>query len=381
MKYIHRTAETLVTTYLKDFPVVGITGPRQSGKSTMLRAILKNKYRYITFDDYFVVERFHTDPAGFMQEYSDKVIFDEVQIVPEIFRYIKLAVDKDRQRYGKFILTGSSQFAFLKGVSESLAGRIGLFTVLPFEYSEVPEQKRKKSITLGTYPELVMKNFRRSRNWYASYLDTYLSRDIRTLRAIGDMRDFQRCISLLAARAGQIVNMSDLSRDIGVTVATIKKWISVLEASYIIFLLPPYYKNLGKRIIKSPKVFFYDTGLVSYLLGIENQKMFENHPNYGNLFENYVIAEIAKKEIHRNTHSELFYYRTSHGVEVDLIIDRRNKLELVEIKSSKKFSPDMVKSIQQLIQNTEKGFLLYQGENMEFTKDISVQHFSNYLVK
>jgi predicted AAA+ superfamily ATPase len=171
------------------------------------------------------------------------------------------------KNYGKFVLTGSSQFAFLKGVSESLAGRIGLLKLLPLEFQEVPSRKRKRSIALGSYPELVTKNFIRSGNWYSSYLDTYLTRDIRTLREIGDMRDFRRCITLLAARAGQILNMSDLSRDIGVTVATIKKWISVLEASYIVFLLPPYYKNQGKRIIKSPKVYFYDTGLVSYLLG------------------------------------------------------------------------------------------------------------------
>lgn len=380
MKYLPRNAESLVTSFLKDFPVVGITGPRQSGKSTMLEHLLRNKYRYVTFDDFHVSEHFHTDPVGFMNEYPNKIVFDEVQNVPEIFRHIKYAVDRDRRNYGKFVLTGSSQFAFLKGVSESLAGRIGLLTLLPLELSEVPKASRKRSVALGSYPELVLKKYAQSSNWYSSYLDTYLTRDIRTLRDIGDMRDFRRCITLLAARAGQILNMSDLSRDIGVTVATIKKWISVLEASYIVFLLPPYYMNQGKRIIKSPKIYFYDTGLVSYLLGIQDLTMFEQHQHYGNLFENHVISEIAKKEIHRNTHSELFYYRTSHGVEVDLLIDRRSSVEYVEIKSSKKYQPDMVKSILTLRTRNEKAVLLYQGKSLKTTNDIEILNYADYLM-
>lgn len=381
MKYVTRTAESLIATYLKDFPVVGVTGPRQSGKSTMLNHLLGASYRYVTFDDYHTTEWFNTDPVGFMDEFSNRVVFDEVQVVPDIFKHIKNAVDRDRRRCGKFVLTGSSQFAFLKGVSESLAGRIGLLTLLPFEYAEVPNTQKKKSIALGCYPERIAKNYVRSANWFSSYLDTYLTRDIRALSDIGDIRDFRRCIRLLAARAGQILNMSDLSRDIGVTVATIKKWISVLEASYIIFLLPPYYNNLGKRIIKSPKIYFYDMGLVSYLLGIDDLKMLEHHQLYGNLFENYVIAEIAKKEIHRNTHSELFYYRTNHGVEIDVIIDRRSSLEYVEVKSARTFRADMARSLQQFLQKGENGFVLYQGKEIPFTKEISVMNYSQYLMK
>lgn len=381
MKYLERNAEALVKSYLKDFPVVGITGPRQSGKSTMLNHLLRNKYRYVTFDDFHIAEQFNTDPVGFMNEYSNKIVFDEVQNVPDIFTHIKFAVDKDRHNYGKFVLTGSSQFAFLKGVSESLAGRIGLLALLPLEFTEMPITRRKKSVALGSYPELVLKNYTRSNNWYSSYLDTYLTRDIRTLREIGDMRDFRRCITLLAARAGQILNMSDLSRDIGVTVATIKKWISVLEASYIVFLLPPYYKNLGKRIIKSPKVFFYDTGLVSYLLGIENLSMFEQHQQYGNLFENYIVSEIAKKEIHRNTHAELFYYRTNHGVEIDLFIDRRSSVEYVEVKSAKKYQSEMVNSILTVRKNNEKATVLYRGKTIAHPSNIEIKNYADYFME
>ena len=381
MKYISRTIEPVIKTYLSSFPVVGITGPRQSGKSTMLQHILPKKYRYVTFDDFHITQEYHADPSAFMAKYNDAVVFDEVQIVPDIFRHIKLAVDKDRQRYGKFILTGSSQFAFMKYVSESLAGRIGLLSLLPFQYPELPQSKRKSSLVFGGYPELVMRNYSESKGWYSSYLETYLSRDVRSLSNIGDIREFRQCIALLADRVGQIVSYSDLSRDIGVSVPTIKQWISVLEASYIIFLVRPYFKNYGKRIIKSPKVFFYDMGLVSYLLGIENPKMFEQHPHYGNLFENYVIAEIAKKEIHRNTHSELFYYRTNHGVEIDLLIDRRSSVEYVEVKSANKFQPDMIRGISTLLKGKEKASVLYQGKSFSYSPNIEVKHFGDYLLK
>ncbi|MFA5834935.1 MAG: ATP-binding protein [Bacteroidota bacterium] len=379
MPYIHRIAEPIIKQYLSSFPVVGITGPRQSGKSTMLQHLLSKKYRYVTFDDYRVAEEYHKDPAAFMDKFNDAVVFDEVQIVPDIFSHIKLAVDRDRQRYGKFVLTGSSQFAFMKYVSESLAGRIGLLTLLPFQYSELPARRRTSSIVFGSYPELVMRNYRESKGWYSSYLETYLSRDVRSLSNIGDIREFRQCIGLLAARVGQIVNYSDLSRDIGVSVPTIKQWISILEASYVIFLVRPYFKNFGKRIIKSPKVYFYDTGLISYLLGIDDAEAMQRNHHYGNLFENYIISEIAKKELHTKSHSELYYFRTNHGVEVDLIIDRRNTLEYVEVKSTKTFRPEMANSIRQLLRKGEKGFVLYQGKDIPFGKDIFVLKYSKYL--
>lgn len=379
MRYLPRTAEALVRTYLKDFPVVGITGPRQSGKSTMLAHLLQRGYRYVTFDDFTHTERFHTDPVGFMREFDDRVVFDEVQIVPEIFRHLKTAVDADRDRRGKFVLTGSSQFAFLKGVSESLAGRIGLFSLLPLELSEMPAASRAKASVLGSYPEIVLRKFLRRDDWYASYLDTYLTRDIRTLREIGDMRDFRRCIHLLAARAGQLLNMSDLSRDIGVTVATIKKWISVLEASYIIFLLPPYYKNFGKRIVKSPKVFFYDTGLITHVMGISSVEAMERHPLTGHLFENIVISEIMKREVHRNTRAELSFVRTNHGVEVDLVIDRRSSVEYVEVKSAASFSAEMLRGLDVLAPATAKRTLLYRGKSAGTVDGTHIVNVTEYL--
>ncbi|MFH0992178.1 MAG: ATP-binding protein [bacterium] len=379
MKYIPRVAESTIKKYLTIFPVVGITGPRQSGKSTMLQKLFGGTYRYVSFDDLNNVALFHDDPKRFMRTYSEKVIFDEVQRVPEIFNAIKQLVDEHRDVYGRFIVTGSSQFAFMKNVSESLAGRIGLLSLLPFQYSEIPNALHNDSIFKGAYPELVTRKYEASIDWYASYLDTYLTRDVRSLREIGSMRDFRRCLQLLASRTSQILNMSDIGRDIGVSTPTIRKWISVLEASYILFLLPPHYKNYGKRVIKSPKVYFFDTGLVSFLTGIRNTELFEKGPMYGALFENYIVSEIVKKELHTKSDSEFFYCRTSNGVEVDLIIDRKSQQEYIEIKSSETFRPEMTKAISQIKKKNQKGYLLYRGRGVDFTKDLEVLNYKKYL--
>ena len=379
MPYYSRVLEKTIARHLKYFPVVGLTGPRQSGKSTTLRKMLGAKYRYVSFDDLNMVNQFHTDPNQFMEHFSDRVIFDEVQRVPEIFSYIKLLVDNDRKKYGKFIVTGSSQFAFMKKVSESLAGRIGLITLLPFQFSEVPARLRGVSLFQGGYPELIDRRYEGSFEWYTSYLDTYLTRDVRDLREIGDMRDFRRFIQILAARVSQIMNMSDISRDLGISVMTVKKWLSVLEASFIIMLLPPFYKNLGKRIIKSPKLYFLDTGLVSYLTGIRTKELYEQGPLQGALFENYVITEIHKKELHTRSGADLYYFRESNGNEIDVILDRKSEQEYFEIKSSHTFRPEMVRALSQLKKKGEQGYLLYKGKELELYPDIKILNYKTYL--
>jgi predicted AAA+ superfamily ATPase len=379
MAYIPRIIEPTVKKYLSIFPVVGLTGPRQSGKSTMLQKLLGDSYQYVSFDDSGNVDMFKSDPVRFMRLHDDKVIFDEAQKVPEIFNHIKLAVDADRKQYGKFVLTGSSQFHFMKKISESLAGRIGLLSLLPFQYSEIPSILREDALFRGGYPELVVREYRSAEEWYSAYIDTYLTRDVRDLAAIGDLYDFRRCLQLLAGRVSGIMNMSDLARDVGVSVPTIKKWISVLDASYIIFLLHPFYKNLGKRIVKSPKVYFFDTGLVSYLTGIWDKSHFEKGPLYGPIFENYVIAETFKKQLHLRTMKELYYFRTSHGVEVDLIIDQKDSKEWLEAKTSETFRPEMIKAIQDLKKPDEVGRLVYRGKAIPFVDNIEIINFSKYL--
>lgn len=376
--YIQRVLEPILREYLQAFPVLGLTGPRQSGKSTLLRHILRD-YKYVTFDDYKLIDFFHHDPEKFIQTYSNKVIFDEVQKVPELFNYIKIAVDNDRKNYGKFVLTGSSQFIFLKKVSESLAGRIGLLSLLPFQYVEIPPALRENSIFRGGYPELVVRDYKNDHAWYSSYFDTYLNKDVRELTNIGDMRDFQRFVNLLAASAAQILNMSRFANDLGVAVNTIKRWLSVLEASYIIFLLPPFHNNYGKRIVKSPKIYFYDTGLLSYLVGIDNELLYSKGPMAGSIFENYIVSEIMKKELHNKTNASLYYLRTSNGVEIDLIVDRKIQKEFIEIKNSATFKPKMIEAVEQFIGKNDKGFLLYNGANFPYSKNISIINYSDYL--
>lgn len=378
MRYIPRVLERKLKEYLDFFPTVGLTGPRQSGKSTLLLHLLK-EYTYVTFDDFRITELFHKDPQKFMNIYHDKVIFDEVQKVPEIFNYIKIAVDNDRNARGKFILTGSSQFAFIKGISESLAGRIGLLSLLPFQFAELPTGLREESIYRGAYPELVDKKYQLFNDWFSSYLETYLNKDVASLGHVGDLRDFRRLIQLLAASTAQQLNMSRYASDLGVEVKTIKRWISILEASYIVFLLPPFYKNYGKRVVKSPKIYFYDTGLVSYLTGIDSKEHFEKGPMAGSLFENYIVAEILKKELHQKTNAELFYLRTNHGVEIDLIVDRKKSKELIEIKNSETFNPKMTEAIEQFMEKNDKGYLLYQGKDFPYVKQIQILNYQNYL--
>jgi predicted AAA+ superfamily ATPase len=381
MPYVHRTLERTLQDYLSNFSSVGLTGPRQSGKSTLLKKLLADKYRYVSFDDHDNVRGFHDDPKKFMRIYDDKVVFDEIQRVPELFNYVKLAIDQDRQRRGKFVLTGSSQFSLMRKVTESLAGRIGLVTLLPFEYREIPKKLRTESVYRGGYPELVLESYKNFRNWYSAYVDTYLFRDVRDLSNIGELRDFRRCLQLLAARTSQMLNMSDISRDLGVAVNTVKRWISILEASYIIFLLPPFYRNYGKRITKAPKIYFHDTGLVSFLTGIKDSEAFERGPMYGPLFENYVISEIMRRETHAKSDSELFFYRTSNGLEIDLIIDRKSIQEFVEIKTSETYRTGMTRAIEQIKKEHEQGFLLYRGKGESSTPDLKIMNYEEYLAR
>ena len=330
--YLKRVLEAKLLDYLNIFPVVAVLGPRQSGKSTLIKQLLSDEYQYISFDDPINVRIFTEDPEGFLATYSNKIIFYEAQKVPEIFHYLKIAVDEDRQNYGKYIVTGSAQFSLMTKISESLAGRIGLLTLLPFEREEIPALYQEQSVYQGQYPELIEFKYLHTQDWYSSYVSTYIEKDVRSINDIGNLRDFNRLISLLATLISSPLNMSELANKIGVSASTIKRWISVLEASYIIFLLPPFYENYGKRITKAPKIYFYDTGLVSYLTGIETEKQYKQGPMAGALFENYVIADIYKKIKHRKLNFDLYYFRTNHGIEVDLIVDKKHSKEFIEIK-------------------------------------------------
>ena len=376
--YLNRVAEKTIHQYLSLFPALGVTGPRQSGKSTLLKHLLQD-YQYVSFDDPKNIEYFETDPEAFMATYANQVIFDEVQFVPKLFNYIKIAVDNDRKQYGKFVLTGSSQFSYLKNVSESLAGRVGLISLLPLTFQEMPKMLLNESIYQGAYPELVTRDYYGAELWFSAYFDTYLNKDVRTLSQIGNMHDFSRFVSLLATNTSQLLDLSHYAKDLGLSVPTIKRWISVLEASYIIFLLPPYHRNLGKRIIKSPKVYFYDTGLVSYLTGIKRYEHYDQGPMAGALFENYIIAEVKKAHLHKASQVELYYFRTSDKAEIDLILDYKYSIDFVEIKKSASFSMKFISTLKKYKQTSNKAFLVYRGETLSARNDILILNYKEYL--
>ena len=377
--YIKRRLEDRILEYLEYFSVVSITGPRQSGKSTMLKELLGLKYKYVTFDDFQVRELFYEDPKLFMRNNSTYVIFDEAQKVPELFEMVKMVVDANPEKKGQIILTGSSQFHLMHKISESLAGRVGILELLPFQYSEVVNlQKDEKVIYKGGYPELLLRDYKFDKEWYSSYLDTYINKDVKEISNIGNIRDFRRFLTLLAANAAQNLNMSRFSNDLGVATGTIKHWISILEASYIIFLLEPYYNNLGKRVVKSPKIYFYDTGLISYLTGIVTFDMYNNGPMSGAIFENYIISEILKELVHSKLNKELFYYRTSNGLEIDLIIDYKTHCDFVEIKKNYTFKGKMLQNVKKFSDEKNKGILLYQGDDMDYSNNIRIKNYKTY---
>ena len=376
MKYQKRIIEQLLLEYLAVFPVVAITGPRQSGKSTLIKKLLGDKYRYVTFDDYRIVDQLKDDPERFISNYDDKVIFDEVQKYPDIFNLIKRKVDEHRDVYGRYVLTGSSQFTLQQNFSESLAGRIGLLQLLPFEFSELPD--KDISIVRGCYPEQVMRDFKLNEAWYGSYLETYIQRDVRSVANIGDIHDFSGFVKLLAANVSQQMNASFYAKSLGVSVPTIKRWLSVLEISYIVYLLRPYHSNMNKRIVKSPKLYFYDTGLAAYLNGAMDNR-WEDGPLAGPLFENYIVSECVKQIAHRGLRDELFYFREHNGDEIDVIREKSERRQFLEIKHSMTFRPRMIKHLEKYMDENTESFLVYIGETMDYHEDIHVLNYPDYL--
>jgi len=353
MTYIPRDIEARLERLLTSSPCVAVTGPRQAGKSTLLRHCLPD-YHYVTLDDPFYREQALSDPLLFLDSLGERAIIDEIQLAPSLLSYVKIRVDNQRSVKGQYVFTGSQQFGLIKNLSDSLAGRIALLELLPLSVAEkrrhltIPDAIglfRHAALT-GCYPELVVDQAVDLQSWYASYLQTYLERDIRTIYNIGDLRDFQRFVRLLAARCGQQLNMSDFSRDLGISVPTVKSWLSILEASRVVYLLPPYYANLGKRITKSPKVYFIDIGLACSLAGVRDEAHLFNGPMAGHLFENFCIQETIKFFLGKGIQPPLYYIRTGNGLEVDLLIEpSAGMLIPVEIKLTKTSAPQQARTL------------------------------------
>lgn len=344
--FLQRSAQSTILRHLALFPCIAITGPRQSGKTTLIRHLLPH-YSYVSFDDPDEEIALLTDPKGYLSRYDGSVIFDEVQRVPILFRYLKIVIDGNPGKLGRFVLTGSNQIIVQKNVSESLAGRIGLISLLPLERSEFPAEQTGGQLLGGSYPGLVTRGFQGQREWYASYLSTYLERDVRLIYDLGKLSDFQILVRLLAARCSQEQNAASLGREIGVSSHTVEKWISILQAGYVCFALEPFHANLGKRLIKRPKLYFWDTGLACHLTGLRDKEALEGGPLYGPLFESLVIAELKKRATHQSLDQDFWFYRDSTGLEVDLIIQdhSQRRVHFIEIKTSQTAKTDWAKRL------------------------------------
>lgn len=322
-------------------PVVLITGIRQAGKSSLLRRLFPNA-AYISLDRTLLAEEAQQNPEAFLSRFEAPVIIDEVQYAPQLFRDLKIRIDEDRETYGKWILTGSQQFALMQQVSESLAGRIRIINLHPLSALELMHsgllKEKRDLLWKGGFPEVWSQNLE-TRDFFDDYIQTYLERDMKLILKINNLRDFRRFLTLIALRAGHLLNYSDLAKDIGVSVNTIKSWVSTLEISGIIWLIPPYYKNLGKRLIKAPKVYFCDNGLLTSLLNLHSLDAVEKSPVLGAIWENFTLTELLKQGLKPN--QEIFYFRDQNGVEIDFVLEMDGKVVLVEAKSHER--PDKKK--------------------------------------
>lgn len=365
-----RILESHLKQLAKKFPIVTLLGPRQSGKTTLVKAAFPDK-PYVNMEDAENRALAAFDPKSFIQNYSDGAIFDEIQRSPQLLSYIQVIVDASTLK-GMFILTGSHQAALHSAVSQSLAGRTAILKLLPLSLQEMRqaglEDPLEEILLKGGYPRIYKDDLPVS-SAYSSYFQTYVERDVRQILQVKDIIQFERFIKLTASRVGQLVNYASLASDVGVSAVTIKEWIAVLEATYILHRLEPYFENFGKRVIKSPKLYFTDTGLVCYLLGIESVEQLIEDPLFGNIFENWVIIEIIKSRLNRALDPHLYFFRDVSGKEVDLLFQQGSRLIPIEIKSSKTFTSSFLEGLhyfhQQAPQKAHDGALIYRGSQTQ----------------
>jgi len=390
MKYKNRVLANTINRAIKTFPAVVVTGPRQSGKTTLYRMLFSKTHNFISLEDPDVRVRAKEDPLNFLNQYKPPLIIDEIQYFPELLSYIKTKIDSNRKP-GQWLFTGSQNFILMNNISQSLAGRIATLSLLPFSISELIDNAQgtkdfinwskdkqlnkqannkislSESILRGFYPEIATNKKVDRKLWCSSYITTYLERDIRSLTNIGDLSQFERFLIACAIRTGQILNISEIARDIGISVPTAKRWLSLLETGQQIYLLYPYYKNIGKRIMKSPKIYFCDTAICSYLLGIHNSETLLGSPYFGNLFETMIVIDFLKRFLHFGDKPSMYYFRTRDGLEVDLVIEIAGYLYLYEIKSSMTILPKHAASLKRMI--NEFGSIIKEAALISGTED------------
>lgn len=377
---IQREIQVQFKQLMKMYPVVTITGPRQSGKTTLAKMTFP-EYRYVSLENFDVRQMAEADPKGFLKSYAAPVIFDEIQRVPELLSYIQTIVDENKAP-GQYILTGSHQPLLGQEISQSLAGRTGILQLLPLSINELTAagitMERDQYIYQGFMPRLYDTTLD-AKNLYRDYFSTYVEKDVRQMLNIKDLSTFETFVRLLAGRVGQLVNLSSLSGDVGVSAPTLKEWLSVLEASFIVFQLPCYFENFGKRLVKSKKLYFTEVGLATWLLGINNPEQVARDPLFGGLFENMVVIEALKNRFNAGEVSNLYFFRDSQGMEADLVFQKsHNQLIPVEIKGGMTWNKGFCQNLLKLRKLSDKfgpGYVIYAGD---LTPEINGIKFLNF---
>jgi predicted AAA+ superfamily ATPase len=379
---IKRDMEQILITLASQYPVVTVTGPRQSGKTILVQSAF-SEYDYISLEDPDIREMAIEDPRGFFKKHTGPLILDEIQRAPQLISYIQGIVDREKKS-GRFILTGSHQFELMSSINQSLAGRTAILKLLPFTIKEQQhfniQYDIDNTLLKGLYPGIHEKSLNHTIA-YKNYFETYIERDLRQIINIKDLRLFRKFVKLCAGRVGQIFSAHSLANDVGVTTATIQSWISVLEASFIIFMIEPFYANIGKRLIKSPKLYFNDTGLASYLLGIETKEQISRDPLRGNLFENLIMLELVKKRYNQGLDNNVVFYRDNNSNEIDFLIEDGISLIPMEVKSADTFTRDFLRGINYIKKllgdRIQKGYVVYTGQLEQEIDDIFIVNYRN----
>jgi hypothetical protein len=362
MKYVARELGIQLRKASEGFPALIVTGPRRAGKTTLLKHEFPDA-DYVLLEDPDQIGRASADPRGFLEELSLPVILDEIQNAPFLFNYIRSLIDAEPDLYGRWLLTGSQEAPLMQGVTESMAGRAAVFQLYPFSLEEC----NQVTILRGGFPEVLAKpSF--SDTWFRSYIQTYLERDVRAITSIRDLSTFRRFIALVASRIGQILNKTDIAAPLGVSVPTISQWLNILEVTGQIVLVPPFYENFGKRLIKSPKMYITDSGLACHLLGIQDKADLARSPFLGPILEGFVVSEILKYRIHRGRDRGLYYFRDQQGLEVDFLVDQGNsRLLLIEVKATQTPRTEMGAAMTRLARNIHRYniscFVVHQGKD------------------
>lgn len=379
---IPRAAANTARTLAQGFPIVALTGPRQSGKTTLARTLF-DQHPYVSLEDPENREFASADPRGFLARYPKGAVIDEAQRCPDLFSYLQGVVDQN-QRMGQFILTGSQQFGLHSGISQSLAGRVGLINLLPLSIAELANDLRlpenlDQMLLQGGYPPIYDRKLA-PELWFPNYVATYLERDVRQMLEVRNLDQFQRFVKMCASRTGQILNLSALANDCGISHVTAGQWLNVLEASYLVIRLPPYFRNFGKRLVKRPKIYFIDVGLATWLLGIRDTENLNIHAHRGALFETLIVSEFIKARYNRGQPADLYFWRDNVGHEVDLIQEQGGQLQAIEIKSGATFVQDWQKPLKKWQQVTqEKGLppqIIYGGKDTYHRENITLRSWT-----